>query len=105
MGAGISSNITRVFMVGALAFLILRFRLHEGAWVSWSRDAISRRGLLEVANYGIPVGLHMGLEIWAFEITTLMTGKMGTVPLAAHTIVLNLASLSFMVPLASPWPR
>jgi MATE family multidrug resistance protein len=37
--------------------------------------------------------------VWAFQLATLMAGKLGAVPLGAHAIVLNLASLSFMFPL------
>jgi MATE family multidrug resistance protein len=48
---------------------------------------------------GLPIGLHYGLEVWAFQLATLMAGKLGQVPLGAHAIVLNLASLSFMFPL------
>ena len=49
--------------------------------------------------YGIPVGLQMGSEVWAFQIAMLMAGWLGEVELGAHTIVLNLASISFMLPL------
>jgi MATE family multidrug resistance protein len=41
----------------------------------------------------------MGLEVWAFEIATLFSGRLGTVELGAHVVVLTLASLTFMVPL------
>ncbi len=99
MGAGIATAITRWFMFGTLLFITLRFRLHEGGWVPWSREAIRLSGLREIMHYGLPVGLQISFEVWAFEITTLMSGRLGAVPLAAHTIALNLASLSFMVPL------
>lgn len=98
-GAGIATAITRWFMFGTLLFITLRFRLHEGGWVPWSREAIRFSGLREILHYGLPVGLQISFEVWAFEITTLMSGRLGAVPLAAHTIALNLASLSFMVPL------
>src|SRR5262249_51722599 len=56
-------------------------------------------GLREVLHYGMPVGIHMGLEVWAFDIATLFAGLLGAVALGAHTLALNLASLAFMVPL------
>ncbi len=98
-GAGIATTLTRVFMLLTLGFLILRLKLHHGAWVPWSRQAFRFAGLREIAYYGLPVGLQLGLEIWAFEIATLMAGRLTKVDLAAHTIALNLASFSFMVPL------
>jgi len=38
-------------------------------------------------------------EMWAFQIVSLWSGLLGEIELAAHSFVLNLASLSFMVPL------
>jgi MATE family multidrug resistance protein len=36
--------------------------------------------------------------VTAFSISTLLAGTMGAIPLAAHTIALNVASFTFMVP-------
>jgi MATE family multidrug resistance protein len=52
-----------------------------------------------ILRLGLPTGLQFGLEVWAFQLTTLLAGRLGLVPLGAHTIVLNLASFSFMFPL------
>jgi hypothetical protein len=52
-----------------------------------------------ILRIGLPIGLQFGLEVWAFQLATLLAGRLGTVPLAAHTIVLNLSSFSFMFPL------
>lgn len=99
VGAGIATAITRSFLLFGLAALTLRLRLHAGAWVAWSKAACSLRRLAEVARYGLPTGLQMALEVWAFGLTTVLAGRLGETATAAHTIVLNLASLSFMVPL------
>src|SRR5205823_6209234 len=40
-----------------------------------------------------------GLEMWVFTATAMLIGSMGPLQLAGHQIALNLASLSFMVPL------
>ena len=98
-GAGIATGVTRVLMFVALALLIWRTGLHHGAWQPWSRAAFAPAGLRAIALLGIPVGLQLGLEMWAFQTATLFAGWLGEVELAAHTIVINLASLSFMVPL------
>jgi MATE family multidrug resistance protein len=47
---------------------------------------------------GLPVGLQVGMEVWAFTGTTLLMGQLGETAIAAHMVTLNLASLSFMVP-------
>jgi len=46
---------------------------------------------------GIPAGFQYFFEVSAFSASAIMVGWMGTIPLAAHQIALNLASISFMV--------
>lgn len=98
-GAGLASGCTRAFMAVGLLVWTWAAGLHRGAWVPWSRRALEPRGLLEVLRYGVPVGLHYTLEIWAFQLSTLLAGDLGRHELAAHTIVLNVASVTFMVPM------
>jgi MATE family multidrug resistance protein len=98
-GAGLASGCTRAFMAVGLVVWTWAAGLHRGAWLPWSRRAFEPRGLLEVLRYGLPVGLHYTLEIWAFQLSTLLAGELGRNDLAAHTIVLNIASVTFMVPM------
>ncbi|HHN75026.1 MAG TPA: MATE family efflux transporter [Acidobacteria bacterium] len=98
-GAAIASGLTRTFMMAALAAVVISLRLHEGAWSGWARQALSPRALREVLAYGLPVGLQIGLEVWAFTLTTIFAGWLGAHALAAHTIALKIASFSFMAAL------
>jgi MATE family multidrug resistance protein len=98
-GAGIATAATRIASLAGLAALVFGFRLHAGAWVPWSRRAFAWPGLREILALGIPVGVQTSLESWAFLGASLVAGRLGTQALAAHTIVLNLAALSFMMPL------
>jgi MATE family multidrug resistance protein len=99
VGSGVATALTRIFMLVALTALFLRGRLYEGAWVAWSRRALAPRSLLAVLRYGLPTAAQMVLEIWAFATTTVFSARLGATAAAAHAIVLNMASISFMVPL------
>ncbi len=99
VGAGYATTVTRFLVLAALATWIVKGRLHEGAWEGWSRRALSLSGLLPIFRFGLPVGIQLALELWAFQAATLMAGQLSQLDLASHTIVLNLASLSFMMPL------
>ena len=57
------------------------------------------RPLLRMLKLGLPIGAQMMLEGGAFNIMALLMGWLGVVQVAAHQIALNLASLTFMVPL------
>jgi multidrug resistance protein, MATE family len=99
VGAGVASAITRTSLaVGLIAWTWIR-GLHRGAWQPWSARAFDPRGLLEVLRYGVPVGVQYTLEVWVFQVSTLLAGALGRNELAAHSIVLNIASVTFMVPL------
>lgn len=98
-GAAIASSLSTLLMLVCLGLVTKLCDLHVGAWRPWSRDCLDPRGLRHVLRLGLPVGLQIGLEACAFSCSTLMAGWLGRAPLAGHQIVLNLASLSFMVPL------
>ena len=55
--------------------------------------------LAEVFRLGLPIGMTMIFEAMMFNAMTLVMGRFGTVSLAAHQIALNVASITFMVPL------
>jgi MATE family multidrug resistance protein len=48
---------------------------------------------------GVPIGAQHVLEFGAFALVALMMGWMGTREMAGHQIAINLAALTFMVPL------
>jgi len=98
-GAGIATGMTRCFMLVMLFAIVVIGGLHRGGWVPWSRAALAPRGYVDILRYGLPTGIMIGLESWAFCITTFLAGLLGDEELASHGIVLKMAALSFMVPL------
>jgi len=97
-GAGLATGISRSVMPLGLAILIFGRGLHRGAWVPWSREALGR-GLRRAFAIGLPLSFQIGLEVWAFNACTLIAGKFGDATVAAHAVVLKIASFMFMVPL------
>jgi MATE family multidrug resistance protein len=99
VGAGLAGAAVRLLLPALLLVAIFGAGLHKPAWLAWGRASFDWRRIGRIAWIGLPVGLHFGLEVWAFQLATLMAGKLGPIPLGAHAIVLNLASFSFMFPL------
>lgn len=54
---------------------------------------------MEVLVVGWPIGLTLLAEVGLFSFSAVMMGWFGKIPLAAHGIALQLASVSFMIPL------
>ena len=98
-GSGIATALSRLVLLAAMAALVWAGRLHDGAWTPWSRAVLDGRAIRRILGYGMPIALQMGFEVWAFSAATLLAGRLGAAAVAAHTIALNLASFSFMMPL------
>lgn len=99
LGAGLAGTVVRLLLPALLLGLTFALGLHRPAWTAWGRPSFAWRRIARIAWLGLPIGLQFGLEVWAFQIATLLSGSLGETPLGAHAIVLNLASLSFMFPL------
>ncbi|MEY3702045.1 MAG: putative multidrug resistance protein MdtK [Gemmatimonadota bacterium] len=97
VGSAISTTIARWVMFGAI-LLFARRRLMRLVR-PWSPAAFDRSALRGLAALGAPIGLQFFAEVNAFGLVTIMMGWVGTNALAGHEIALNLASLTFMVPM------
>lgn len=56
-----------------------------------------RREMGEAFRVGLPVGLQMGAEVGVFALVALLAGRLGPLQLAAHQVVISLASFTFTV--------
>lgn len=96
-GAAIASLGVQVISVAALAVYALRsFPEHALFHRLWRPDW---EALREVARMGLHVGLTVLAEVSLFSFSSLIVGRFGTAPLAAHGIALQVTSVAFMVPL------
>src|SRR2546423_9062925 len=98
-GSGWSTCVSRVYMMLVLAAAIVYYdrKRSSGLWsASWKLEMGRIRELLRL---GLPAAGQLLLEISAFAAATVLIGRLGAVSLAGHQIVLNVASITFMVPL------
>lgn len=98
-GAGLGSSITQTLMFIGMAAVVLihprfrRYHLFGRFWrPDWPRYA-------QVWRLGLPIALTLGLEVTVFNAAVFLMGLIGTASLAAHAIAIQIASLTFMVPL------
>ena len=97
VGASISTTLSRWVMLGAI-LLFARQRLLQLVR-PWYPETMTWAPLRRLAILGAPIGLQFFAEVNAFGLVTIMMGWVGTNALAGHEIALNLASLTFMVPM------
>ncbi len=97
VGSGWASSISRWLM--ALWLLALGWRWLRPYLRPFRREALLAAPLIRMVRLGAPIGFHFQLEYGAFAAVGLLMGLLGTVQMAGHQIALNLASLTFMVPM------
>jgi MATE family multidrug resistance protein len=66
---------------------------------TWRREALAPAPLWRVVRLGSPVGMQLLLEFGVFSVVGLVMGNLGPTAAAAHQIAINIASLTYMVPL------
>jgi multidrug resistance protein, MATE family len=97
VGSAWSSTIGRWVMLGMLLALSRR---ELGPYLRpFRRESLSWGPLGRMLRIGFPIGIQFGLEFGAFATIALLAGWLGTEAMAGHQIAINLASLTFMVPL------
>lgn len=99
VGAGIGSVLTNMLMFGGMALVVMfhkRFRRYRLFGNFWRGDWQRYRALWKL---GLPIAVMMFLEGSVFGIAALLMGLIDADSLAAHAIALQLASVTFMVPM------
>lgn len=97
VGAAEATTISRWFMPAlllALAWGDIRPSLRPWRADTWQLAPFGR-----MLRLGLPIGVQTMLEYTAFGAAGLLMGRLGAVAVAAHQIAINVASLTFMVPL------
>ena len=83
-----------------LSFLLLlayaRYVKGWESWGGWSRKCLRNTGTFaRLAGLGV---IHVGTEWWAFEIVALAAGRLGTIPLAAQSVIMTSDGLMNTIP-------
>lgn len=79
--------------------LVFAWPLLRDALCPWRAETLHLAPLGRMLRMGIPIGTQWFFEAFAFGLTALFMGWLGTTSLAGHEIALNMAALTFMVPL------
>ncbi|MES1258880.1 MAG: MATE family efflux transporter [Acidobacteriota bacterium] len=93
-GSAISTVLARLYLAAAL---VVAVRLRDPDAFRAARPDFSH--VWRLLKLGLPAALTIGFEVGVFNVATALAGKLDPVSLAAHTIALNAAALTYMVPL------
>lgn len=98
-GVALGTLVVACIMSLGMAYMLYRkehfkpFKL----WRNWQQ--FSFYNALETARLGVPIAVAHAMEIGLFSAAALLIGTLGAQSLAAHQVVLQCVTMSFMVPL------
>jgi MATE family multidrug resistance protein len=98
-GSGLATTLSSVLMFVGLAVVVSverRFRRYRLFGRFWKPDWPRFKALLKL---GMPIAGTVIFEVWIFNAAALLMGLISEASLAAHAIAIQLASITFMVPM------
>lgn len=96
LGAGLATLTSRVFMALALVAVMLlhpKYRIYRDGIL---HGATNRADFIELNRLGWPVALQLGMETAAFSLSCVMVGWLGTIPLAAHQVMITVSQVFYL---------
>jgi len=98
-GAGVASAIVQWLMFGGLAVHARTMRGFPELWAFGSARPVDWRDASDLLRLGAPIGGILALEVGVFVAVGVLMGLIGADALGANQIVLNVATITFMVPM------
>jgi MATE family multidrug resistance protein len=96
-GSAIATVIGRWSML--IVLTMLAWKVLRPYFATFEPHTFAAAPLRRMLALGLPIGLQQFLEVSAFAGVGLLMGTFGAVQVASHQIAINLAALTFMVPL------
>lgn len=96
-GAGLATLSTRIFLGFGMMYIVVSSNKYKQFNPTLRIFKPDLKLIKKIISIGLPSGLTYSLEVSAFAFAAILVGWLGSVPLAAHQIGINLASISYMI--------
>lgn len=97
LGAGISTLVSRILMALAMVSIVIAGKSFREYRHDLIHSSINKTDFKAMNRLGWPVALQLGMESAAFTLSCVMVGWLGTIPLAAHQVMITLSQLFYLV--------
>ncbi|MGQ1785110.1 MULTISPECIES: MATE family efflux transporter [unclassified Saccharicrinis] len=96
-GAGWATFISRIIMPMAFAGAFMHLSFFKRYKEAFIKTKIHLKEILTVIKVGVPIGGQMVIEVFAFSMGAIMMGWINQESMAAHQIVISMASVTYMM--------
>ena len=93
-GAALATVLCSILQLAIVAAAVRQIEVPAHVDHRWSRKDVG-----QAFRVGLPVALQMGAEVGIFALVALLASRLGTLQLAAHQLVIGVASFTFTVAL------
>ncbi len=98
-GAAWATGAARVYMAAFLFLAIAREHARRGHAQPRVRFHLERERVGRLLRLGVPAALQVTVEVGVFAAVSALAGRLDPVSSGSHQIAINIAALSFMIPL------
>jgi multidrug resistance protein, MATE family len=98
-GAALATGVAQTLGCVALALYTLHTRRYAGLALRQPMTRPDWAHIGSIVRLGIPISVGLAMESGMFTATALLMGRFGVDTVAGHQIAINIASLTFMIPL------
>jgi len=97
LGAGISTLLSRILMALAMVGMVAGYKKFRQYRHDILTSSVNKADFKEMNRMGWPVALQLAMESAAFTLSCVMVGWLGTIPLAAHQVMITTSQLFYLV--------
>ncbi len=98
-GSGLASSLTTAAMFVVLATIVLRDRRFRRFHIFGHFQRWDGARFRQIIKLGTPIALTLAFEVTVFSAAVMLMGLISTASIAAHAVALQIAAVTFMVPL------
>ena len=99
VGSGWSTVIARAYMAAVVIGYALVADLRHPTGLIRVSLRLSPAQIAKLIALGLPAAVHVTLEVGVFAVATALAGMLEPADLAAHHVVLDISSVTFMIPM------
>ncbi len=96
-GSGLSTLISRVVMACLMIVYVLESKFFQAYLPNILEDHSTKTQVKQILTLGIPSGMQYFFETGVFVFCTITTGWLNVEALAAHAIILSIATITYMI--------